>query len=236
MTVAEMIKKTRTEANMTQEEYGAKFGVSRQTVSSWENERSLPDLQMLIDICNTYHVSLDKLLNEDKEFVEKIDFYHKYQKVIRFIGICLAAGILIFALIFTNWKITEKNMNHAFERNAEKLGFIKGEIYEMNEENVQYRLPNQKLPFLKKDFYVKNCYADFTIAGTEISIVLDEDEEFSIVFNNFRNIKGSFNKNKQIEVQENTLNEEENILYKENSEMIENILKKLLLIHKNIYD
>ena len=57
MTVAEMIKKTRTEANMTQGEYGAKFGVSRQTVSSWENGRSLPDLQMLIDICNTYHVS-----------------------------------------------------------------------------------------------------------------------------------------------------------------------------------
>ena len=83
MTVAEMIKKTRTEANMTQGEYGAKFGVSRQTVSSWENGRSLPDLQMLIDICNTYHVSLDKLLNEDKEFVEKIDFYNKYKKAIR---------------------------------------------------------------------------------------------------------------------------------------------------------
>ena len=64
MTVAEMIKKTRTEANMTQGEYGAKFGVSRQTVSSWENGRSLPDLQMLIDICNTYHVSLDMLENQ----------------------------------------------------------------------------------------------------------------------------------------------------------------------------
>ena len=235
MTVAEMIKKTRTEANMTQEEYGAKFGVSRQTVSSWENERSLPDLQMLIDICNTYHVSLDKLLNEDKEFVEKIDFYHKYQKVMCFVGICLAAGVLIFALIFTNWKITEKNMNQAFERNAEKLGFIKGELYEMDEENVQYCLPNQKLPFLKKDFYVKNCYANFTIVGTEISIVLDEDEEFTIIFNHFRNIKGSFNKNKQIEIQENTLNEEENILYNENSEVIENILKKLVLIHENVY-
>lgn len=230
MTVAEMIKQTRTEANMTQEEYGAKFGVS-----SWENERSLPDLQMLIDICNTYHVSLDKLLNEDKEFVEKIDFYHKYQKVIRFVGVCLAAGVLIFTLIFTNWKITEKNMNQAFERNAEKLGFIKGELYEMDEENVQYRLPNQKLPFFKKDFYVKNCYANFTIAGTEISIVLDEDEEFTIIFNHFRNIKGSFNKNKQIEIQENTLNEEENILYNENGEVIENILKKLVLIHENVY-
>ena len=56
MTVAEMIKKTRTEANMTQGEYGAKFGVSRQTVSSWENGRSLPDLQMLIDILSLIHI------------------------------------------------------------------------------------------------------------------------------------------------------------------------------------
>ena len=55
MKVAEMIKQTRKESNLTQEEYGLKFGVTRQTVSSWENERSLPDLQMLIDICNTYH-------------------------------------------------------------------------------------------------------------------------------------------------------------------------------------
>ena len=36
MTVAEMIRKTRTEANMTQGEYGAKFGVSRQTVGKME--------------------------------------------------------------------------------------------------------------------------------------------------------------------------------------------------------
>jgi len=75
MTVAEMIKETRTSSNMTQEEYGLKLGVSRQTVSSWENGRSMPDLQMLIDICNMYHISLDKLLNEDNKFVNKIDFY-----------------------------------------------------------------------------------------------------------------------------------------------------------------
>lgn len=37
MTVAELIKKTRTDHNMTQEDYGQKFGVTRQTVSSWEN-------------------------------------------------------------------------------------------------------------------------------------------------------------------------------------------------------
>lgn len=235
MTVAEMIKKTRTEANMTQEEYGAKFGVSRQTVSSWENERSLPDLQMLIDICNTYHVSLDKLLNEDKEFVEKIDFSFKYKKGIRLVGMCLLSGLLIFAIIFINWKITEKNMNQAFEVNAEKLGFIKGELYELEKDNVRYRLPNQKLPFLKKDFHVKNSYADFIIADTEISIVIYDDEDFTIEFNHFRSIKGCFDKNEHIEIKENTLNEKENIFYDENEGMIGNVLKKLLAIHKNVY-
>ena len=136
MTVAEMIKKTRTEANMTQEEYGLKFGVTRQTVSSWENERSLPDLQMLIDICNIYHVSLDKLLNEDKAFVEKIDFYSKYKKAIRLVGMSLIACFLIFTVIFINWKITEGNMNREFERNAKNLGFVKEKIYELEKDHV----------------------------------------------------------------------------------------------------
>ena len=235
MTIAEMIKKTRTEANMTQGEYGAKFGVSRQTVSSWENERSLPDLQMLIDICNTYHVSLDQLLNEDKEFVEKIDFYNKYKKIIRLVGMCLLAGLLIFALIFFNWKITERNMNQAFEMNAERLGFVKGELYESEKDNIRYRLPNQKLPFLKKDFHVKNSYADFIIEDTEISISLYDGEDFTIEFNHFRSIKGFFDKDDHIEIKENTLNEKENILYNENNEMIGEVLKQLLIIHKNVY-
>ena len=235
MTIAEMIKKTRTEANMTQGEYGAKFGVSRQTVSSWENERSLPDLQMLINICNTYHVSLDQLLNEDKEFVEKIDFYNKYKKIIRLVGMCLLAGLLIFALIFFNWKITERNMNQAFEMNAERLGFVKGELYELEKDNIRYRLPNQKLPFLKKDFHVKNSYADFIIEDTEISISLYDGEDFTIEFNHFRSIKGFFDKDDHIEIKENTLNEKENILYNENNEMIGEVLKQLLIIHKNVY-
>ena len=73
MTIAEMIKKTRQDNNMTQEEYANKFGVTRQTVSSWENEKSMPDLQLIITICNTYNFSLDSLLNEDHKFVSKID-------------------------------------------------------------------------------------------------------------------------------------------------------------------
>ena len=34
---------------------------------------------------------------------------------------------------------------------------------------------------------------------------------------------------------ENTLNEKENILYTENNEIIEDVLKQLLEIHNNVY-
>ena len=34
---------------------------------------------------------------------------------------------------------------------------------------------------------------------------------------------------------QNTLNEKENIFYTENNEMIEDVLKQLLEIHKNVY-
>lgn len=83
MTIAEMIKKTRLDNNITQEEYAQKFGVTRQTVSSWENGKSLPDLQLIITICNTYNLSLDALLNEDQIYVKKIAITQKQVRILK---------------------------------------------------------------------------------------------------------------------------------------------------------
>ena len=55
-----------------QEEYGTKLGVSRQTVSSWENGRSMPDLQMLIDICNMLsliHIFIPELYESIRDMI-----------------------------------------------------------------------------------------------------------------------------------------------------------------------
>lgn len=236
MTVAEMIKQTRTESNMTQEEYGLKFGVTRQTVSSWENERSLPDLQMLIDICNTYHISLDKLLNENSEYVGKIDFYGKYKKVFKMFGICLATFFLIFTAVFINWKITEVNMNQAFENEAKRLGFVmEDKTYELTKDNVFYHLPNQKLPFLKNDFYVKNSYADLIINDTEISITIFGGNEFDVQLNHYRRVKGNINKDNIMLIEENSLSDKESVFYEENQEAIEQVVLQLLEIHKSVY-
>lgn len=235
MTVAEMIKKTRIDENMTQEEYGLKFGVTRQTVSSWENERSLPDLQMLINICNTYHVSLDKLLNEDHDFVQKIDIRKKVTKLLRAVLVIAAIVLILFAAMFFKWKITSSAQNEKFADTATELGFKLDGTYVYENDNVKFTLPNQKVPFMKSDFMVKQVTAEFELEYRDISILLFEDYTFSITFNHHRQIQGQINQSGDFIVSSSDLSPDEEEIYSKHSQKIAAVLNQLFTIHNTVY-
>ena len=73
MDIANQILNIRKEHKFTQEEFGRLFYVTRQTVSNWENGKSYPDLQILVDISNRFEISLDSLLKGDSKMVKAID-------------------------------------------------------------------------------------------------------------------------------------------------------------------
>ena len=73
MNIGNQILNIRKEKQLTQEEFGKLFHVTRQTVSNLENEKSYPDLQMLIDISYQFEISLDTLIKEDSKMVKTID-------------------------------------------------------------------------------------------------------------------------------------------------------------------
>ena len=50
MEIGEKLKNYRTKASMAQEKLAEEINVSRQTISSWENGKSLPDVISLIKI------------------------------------------------------------------------------------------------------------------------------------------------------------------------------------------
>ena len=56
------IKQLRKDNNLTQEGFAEKLGVTRQAISNWENNRNLPDIEMLICISKTFSISLDVLI------------------------------------------------------------------------------------------------------------------------------------------------------------------------------
>ena len=73
MNIGNQISAIRKEHQLTHEKFGELFHVTRQTVSNWENEKSYPDLKILIEISNRFEISLDQLLKEDDKIVQAMD-------------------------------------------------------------------------------------------------------------------------------------------------------------------
>ncbi|WP_165062618.1 helix-turn-helix transcriptional regulator [Adlercreutzia sp. ZJ154] len=51
--------------NMTQEQLAMILGVSRQSVTKWESERSYPEMDKLLKLCQTFDCTLDDLVQGD---------------------------------------------------------------------------------------------------------------------------------------------------------------------------
>lgn len=67
MDIGNKLQRARTKANLTQEQVAEALGVSRQTISNWENEKTYPDILSVITLSDLYQVSLDYLLKEKEE-------------------------------------------------------------------------------------------------------------------------------------------------------------------------
>lgn len=58
------LQRLRKQAGMSQEELGERLGVSRQTISKWENGTSYPDMLNLMTISGFFSVSVDSLVTD----------------------------------------------------------------------------------------------------------------------------------------------------------------------------
>lgn len=63
--LGEKIKKLRLENNLIQEELADKLYVSNKTISSWECDRTIPDINMLFKLSSIFHCNLYSLLDQN---------------------------------------------------------------------------------------------------------------------------------------------------------------------------
>ena len=62
--IGEKIKKLRISNNMSQYDLGNKLFVSDKTISSWETNRTLPTIDLIVKICDIFNVSLYNFIEE----------------------------------------------------------------------------------------------------------------------------------------------------------------------------
>lgn len=65
MTLGEKILKLRSTAKMSQGDLAEKLNVSRQSISKWETNQSVPELDKLIQLSDLFQISMDELVRSD---------------------------------------------------------------------------------------------------------------------------------------------------------------------------
>ncbi len=63
MSIGERLINLRKSKNLSQEQVADKLNVTRQTISKWETDQSMPDLDKIIPICELFGITTDELLS-----------------------------------------------------------------------------------------------------------------------------------------------------------------------------
>ncbi len=93
--IGQFIKQIRLQENLSQQQFAQKYGVTYQAVSKWENGKNIPDLSILKQMCEEYHINLDDFLET------KITHKKRISKIwIWMIIIFSLLGIVLLFLFF----------------------------------------------------------------------------------------------------------------------------------------
>lgn len=71
MELGKNIQKYRKQFSLSQDDLAEKIYVSRQTISSWENDKSYPDIHSLVLLSSLFRVSVDDLIKGDIEMIKE---------------------------------------------------------------------------------------------------------------------------------------------------------------------
>lgn len=83
MLLGEKIKVYRKKLKLSQEELAEKLTTSRQTISSWENDKTYPDIQTIIVLSELFKISIESLLKEDVEKMKNMLDSHEREERIK---------------------------------------------------------------------------------------------------------------------------------------------------------
>lgn len=93
MELGSQIKRHRTDLGLSQDDLAAKIYVSRQTVSSWENDKTYPDVESLLLLSVLFDVTVDELIKGDVEAMKEA-ISNDYKKMA-----ALASGGMVIAIV-----------------------------------------------------------------------------------------------------------------------------------------
>ncbi len=97
--VAHNLAALRKQAGLTQGELAEKFNYSDKSISKWEHGDTLPDIEVLKDLCDFYGVTLDYLVTEDTRAQAKMT-KRRERVANKWVIVALSVMVVWFVAIF----------------------------------------------------------------------------------------------------------------------------------------
>ncbi|MCQ2442722.1 MAG: helix-turn-helix domain-containing protein [Oscillospiraceae bacterium] len=160
MELSKQIRKYRKELGFSQEVLAERVFVSRQTVSSWENDKSYPDVKSLLLLSEVFHVSLDILIKGDveqmKQVIRQDDIkqmkrYSKIYVVLFVVGVVsvvplvewlglwglLPFGVIWTALMWVAFRLEKLKKENDVQTYREITAFLEGKTLDGTDKQVE---------------------------------------------------------------------------------------------------
>ncbi len=67
MKIGTFLKALRKEKDLTQEQLAEQLNISGRTVSRWETGKNMPDISILVDLAEFYHVSIPEIIDGERK-------------------------------------------------------------------------------------------------------------------------------------------------------------------------
>lgn len=103
MTFGEKLQALRKQKGMSQEQLASQITVSRQAISKWELDNSLPDTENVIQLSEIFDVSIDYLLKDNVQNIKEnlVPITNKKQKYTFLLGVaCVVSSIFSFFVVW----------------------------------------------------------------------------------------------------------------------------------------
>ena len=114
MDIGSKIKKSRADAKITQEQAAQALGISRQTISNWENERSYPDIVSVLKMSELYSVSLDYLLKGEGPMKDYLAYIEESTNTVKSkVRLSKLLLVLSYLVILASWRFSAGSITEA---------------------------------------------------------------------------------------------------------------------------
>lgn len=167
MTTGEKIQNLRQKKGWSQERLGQELNLSRQSISKWESGTATPTVDNLKELAKIFDVSVDSLLGNEINILEKDKKEDKFIKILPFV---LTGIIAVIAIVLIVSQVKMYNRLEWLENRINSLGVTTNTVYVPSATNSEQSL------FTSTEIKVQKYYQNRTM-DILISVLPKNDGE-----------------------------------------------------------